>query len=161
MSSTFKPIDLNTGTVNRLFNKCLYTEDSKDFLMVNMNSAEDGHEEDSDPIYFDADEIKRNCDTLNYMAGQLLAIQNKRYTYATVQDLFLKYDGECWTEDGVTLLKFIHLAIANGNLTRFLPTTNVTRLMSYIGNTLSPYDPDFEQWYEENKDKLILLGKYE
>ena len=159
MSSTFKPIDLNTGTVNRLFNKCLYTEDSKVFLIANMNSIEEGHNEDSEKVYFDADEIERNRQTINYLTGQLLAIQNKFYVKIT--DLFLKYDGEYWTEDAVTLLKYIHLAIANGNLSRFLPETNESRLISYVGNTISPYDSNFEQWYEENKDKFRRKSNYE
>ena len=64
MSDTFKPIDLNTGTVNRLFNKCLHTEDSRDFLVANMNSIEDGHKEDSEKVYFDADEMERNRQTI-------------------------------------------------------------------------------------------------
>lgn len=155
MEKEFKPIDLNSGTVNRLFNNCLFTQDSKNFLVANMNSIEDGHPEDSEKVYFDADAIESNRHVLNYLTGQLLAIQDKFYTYITIKDLFLKYDGDYWTEDGVTLLKFIHLAIANGNLSRFQPDTNQSRLISYVGNTLSPYDPNFEQWYEKNKEKFL------
>ena len=161
MSDTFKPIDLNTGTVNRLFNKCLFTQESRDFIVANMNAIEDGHKEDSEKVYFDADEMERNRQTINYLTGQLLAIQNKFYTYVKITDLFLKYDGEYWTEDGVTLWKYIHLAIANGNLSRFLPETNESRLISYVGNTISPYDSNFEQWYEENKDKFRRKSNYE
>ena len=58
-------------------------------------------------------------------------------------------------------MKYIHLAIANGNLSRFLPETNESRLISYVGNTISPYDSNFEQWYEENKDKFRRKSNYE
>lgn len=155
MDNNFKPLDLNKGTVANIFNKCIYTSESKNHTAAIFQQASLGYPKDSDPVFFDKDAIEANSDLINFILGQLKDAHNGPLTESTVQSLFLKYTGEPWTKDGVTLLKLIHLALANMSIAAFSAEKDRTLLLPCVKPTLSPKDPEFEQWYEANKGKIL------
>ena len=155
MENNFKPLDLNKVIISQLFNKCLYTSESKNYTLAVYQQACLGYPKDTDPVYFDKDAMEANSDLINFLLGQLKDALNGPLTESTVQSLFIKYTGEPWTKDGVTLLKLIHLALANKSMAAFSAEKDRTLLHSCVKPTLSPKDPNFEQWYEQNKGKIL------
>ena len=111
MENNFKPLDLNKGTIANIFNKCLYTSESKNHTVAVFQETRMGYPKDTDPVFFDKDAIEANSNLINFILGQLKDAHNGPLTESTVQSLFLKYTGEPWTKDGITLLKLIHLAL--------------------------------------------------
>jgi hypothetical protein len=153
MEKNFKPLDLNVATVGRLFNNCLYTSESKNHTAAIFHQTSMGYPKDSDPVFFDKDAIDANRDLINFLLGQLNDAHRGPLVESTVQTLFMKYAGEPWTKDGITLLKLIHLALANSSMAPFSAEKDRTLLKSYINPTLSPKDPNFPEWWEQNKSK--------
>ena len=153
MDNNFKPLDLNSATVGKLFNKCLYTAESKNHTVAVFQETRMGYPKDTDPVFFDKDAIDSNRDLINFLLGQLNDAHRGPLVECTVQSLFLKYTGEPWTKDGITLLKLIHLALANSSMAPFSAEKDRTLLKSYINPTLSPKDPNFSEWWEQNKSK--------
>ena len=153
MEKNFKPLDLNKGSVAHVFNKCLYTAESKNHTAAIFHLASQGYPEDSDPVFFDKDAIDANRDLINFLLGQLNDAHKGPLTESTVQTLFMKYTGEPWTKDGVTLLKLIHLAFANLSMAPFSADRDRTFLLSVVAKnpTLSPKDPNFPEWWEKHK----------
>ncbi len=155
MENNFKPLDLNKGSVAHVFNKCLYTAESKNHTASIFQLASQGYPKDSDPIFFDKDAIDANRDLINFLLGQLNDAHKGPLTESNVQTLFIKYTGEPWTKDGTALLKLIHLAFANMSIAPFSADRDRTFLLSFVADnpTLSPKDPNFPEWWEQNKSK--------
>ena len=56
----FRPIDLNEDNVQAIFNRCIATKDSVDFIGVTLFTKETGFSENSKQIVFDRKEILKN-----------------------------------------------------------------------------------------------------
>ena len=155
MEKNFKPLDLNKGSVAHVFNNCLYTAESKNHTAAIFHTVSLGYPEDSDPVFFDKDAIDANRDLINFLLGQLNDAHRGPLVESTVQTLFMKYTGEPWTKDGITLLKLIHLALANRSMAAFSAEKDRTLLLPVVAKnpTLSPKDPNFPEWWEQNKSK--------
>lgn len=156
MDNNFKPVDLCYGIVNALFNSCLKTSDSTSFIQVNLYTQKRGYPEDSEPVYFDADAIQKFEKKITYIFGQLkLAHLDAPIIGGSIQDFLEKYNDQYWATDGVTLLKLLHLGMANNNISPFYAKTDTAVLSTELIPTLSPKDPNFKEWYEQNKSKIL------
>ena len=71
MDNNFKPLDLNKGTVANIFNKCIYTSESKNHTAAIFQQASLGYPKDSDPVLFDKDAIEANSDLINFIIPYL------------------------------------------------------------------------------------------
>ena len=56
----FRPIDLNEDNVRAIFERCLATEDSVDFIGATLFTKEYGFAENSKQIVFDKKELLKN-----------------------------------------------------------------------------------------------------
>ena len=154
MNSEFKPLDLNYLAVTSLFKKCLATEDSKNYIPARWQRKEEGYPEVSPLILFDAEAFNANKHKIEYILGQLLDVHKGKYI-VTPNSLFKKYTGDLWTTDGVTLMKLIHLALANATWDFCVPPNDESAFLHDVEPTLSPKDPNFPEWWEQNKSKWV------
>ncbi|MBR3881997.1 MAG: hypothetical protein IKJ36_01875 [Clostridia bacterium] len=155
MNNEFKPLDLNYLAVTSLFKKCLATENSSQYIPAQFQQIKQGYKEDSPLVLFDANAFKENKPKIDFILGQLLDVHQGPNNIITINSLFKKYNGELWTTDGVTLIKLIHLALANSSIDYFVPPNNESTFLSIIEPTLSPKDPNFEEWYKGYKQKIL------
>lgn len=155
MNSDFKPLDLNYLAVTSLFKKCLATESSSECIPAQFQQIKQGYKEDSPLVLFDAKAFQENKQKIDFILGQLLDVHQGPNNIITINSLFKKYNGELWTTDGVTLIKLIHLALANSSIDYFVPPNNESTFLEIIEPTLSPKDPNFQSWYEQNKAKIL------
>ena len=155
MNSEFKPLDLCFLAVTSLFKKCLATEDSKNYIPAQWQQRKQGYPEDSPLILFDAEAFNANKPKIEYILGQLLDIHKGKNVIVTPHSLFKKYTGDLWTTDGETLMRLIHLALANATLDYCVPPNDESTFLHYVEPTLSPKDPNFPEWWEQNKSKWV------
>lgn len=142
--------DLNEGTVQAIFNRCLATKDTpveniRNSILYHKNA---GADKDYTPLSFDNIALQKNIKEIQYLCGQLQIIHTK-YPMITFENGILKYDQKTWTTDKSILKEFFHLVRAAGILTPFSPI-NAADLVGIVP-TLSPKDPNFPAWWEAHK----------
>lgn len=149
-ANLFLPIDLNEGNVQAIFNRCIATKDSVDFIGVTLFTKETGFSENSKQIVFDKKEIFKNKSTIAYLYGQL-----KDLSYSEVitpSSAAIDYNLKVWTKDIGVILNFLHLGYATKMFRPFIKTENSTgAVLLPILPTLSPKDPAFPAWWEAHK----------
>lgn len=93
----FHPIDLNEDNVQAIFNRCLATKDSVDFIGATLFTKETGFSENSKQIVFDKKEIFKNKSTIAYLYGQLHDVSYSEII--TPSSAAINYDSNVWTKD--------------------------------------------------------------
>ena len=58
--SGFKPIELTEGNVQAIFNRCLATESTTEYIKSILQQVASGHQQDSNPILFDKKKLLEN-----------------------------------------------------------------------------------------------------
>lgn len=156
MENKFKPLDLSKSVVNIIFNKSLTTTPDENSPVAVFHLQKLGYPEDSDPVFFDKQILDEHTKIIYYILGQLEKSHTMEQPILHPIDFFRKYTGENWTDDKVTVMKLIHLALATGAISQFSAKSDATGIvLSRVFPTLSPKDPNFEQWYEQNKVKIL------
>ena len=149
-ANSFLPIDLNEGNVQAIFNRCLATKDSVDFIGVTLFTKETGFSENSKQIVFDKKEILKNKSTIAYLYGQLKDLS--RSEIITPSSAAIAYKSRVWTKDIGVILNFLHLGYATKMFRPFIKTESSTAaVLLPILPTLSPKDPAFPAWWEEHR----------
>lgn len=149
-----EPLDLNSENVHKLAKICGATQNSKFVYNIIFQQRKLGYPKDSTPITFDADIMDEYAPTIFYLFGQLHTIHNNFHTLP-IKDILKKYDRTIWGNDKVTPLYLLHLGIAAKVINPPDAKTNCCILSPDVTPTLSPNDPNFEQWYEANKGKIL------
>ena len=151
----FKPLELTEGNVMTIFNRCLATEDTTDYLKSILYQKEWGHAEDSNPILFDKKKVVNNLKTIRYLYGQLLTTHKHSNTINTSKESphnsMTNYKGEIWTDKQGIIMQFFHLGVVTNTIYPFNPNGNSIFQNIGIQPTLSPNDPDFAEWWEAHK----------
>lgn len=146
----FQPLELNEDNVQAVFNRCLATKDSVDFIGVTLFTEETGFSENSKQIVFDKKEILKNKSTIAYLYGQLHDVSYSEII--TVRSAAINYDSNVWTKDIGVILNFLHLGYATKMFRPFIKIENSnSAVLLPILPTLSPKDPYFPAWWEEHK----------
>lgn len=156
----FKPIDLNDGNVNAIFNKCLALKGS---LRKNCSSSilfptVGGYREDSEQqIFFDTKTLVSSKKDILYLYGQLRdSHMHSKASYMSIDDAFINYLNRQWTKDNAVLLELLHLGAAESMqvLSPFIKEKNSAIFNAdIIKPTLSPKDPNFPAWWEKHKSE--------
>ena len=151
----FKPLDLNEGNVQAIFNRCLATEDTKEYIKSVLEQKEHGFAQDSKGILFDRKKIQRdNIHAIEYLYGQLLTAHNGSNTISATGKVSatMTYTGKIWTTNNGILQMFFHLGLASDTIYPFSVNHN-SAFPRKIRPTLSPKDPNFATWWEEHKSE--------
>lgn len=149
--------NLDEGTVQALYNRCLATEEEKkDNALCRFVRLfyKDYTGIESGDICFSRDKINKNRKNIEYLFGQLKAVHTpKEGRILTLQDSAIKYDNTAWTKDLEYLFNFLNLASATGHFKDFTRKENTiyTDIATDILPTFSPKGPNFPAWWEEHK----------
>lgn len=153
----FRPLELNEGNVQAIFNRCLERETERGHGKKNYAQIlqEGLTGQDSPLIVFDDQRSEENSLNISYLLGQLKGVHERdelmdfRYGILTYQD-------KKWTMDTSILCKLYELGMANGNITPFTLQDDKETLLTDIAHitpTLSPKDPAFPAWWEAHKSE--------
>ena len=147
-------LDLTAENVMKLYKKCRPTDATKEVYRISFQQKERGFPEDSTPLLLDAAAVDENLSGIWYLFGQLKTV-HLQLPFLPIKDILKKYDGTFWTKDKSAPMYLMHLGIAAGVM--MAPTA--AEKASFIGtdvlSTLSPNDPEFADWYSQNKTNLI------
>lgn len=151
----FRPLDLNEGNVQALFNRCVATESTTEYIKSVLYPKEFGHEQDSNPILFDKGKLLESLKQIRYLYGQLATTHKKTNTINTGKNnaspVTMNYQNDVWTDNQGVLLMFFHIGV--GSCTIFPFSKNGNSMFQNVGiqPTLSPKDPGFPAWWEAHK----------
>ena len=147
----FKPLELNEGNVQAIFNRCIATKESKELIGPILFSQKNGYPKDSEPVIFDKAQFLKNEKNIDYLFGQLQDVRSSKHEF-TPSSVAVDYHGELWTQDSGIILAFLHLGYANHLFESFvrIPSGDYA-YVPFIKPTLSPKDPDFPEWWEAHK----------
>ena len=156
MGIHFKPLDLSKGVVNIVFKNCITDSPDKTSPVAFFRLKRYGYPEDSAPVFFNRETLEEHKQMIYYVLGQLENVHTMKQPILHPHEFFSKYNGEKWTEDSVAVMKLIHLALATGAISQFSNTEDITGIItSRVPPTLSPKDPNFPEWWEQNKSKWV------
>lgn len=166
-SDIFKPIELNEGNVQAIFNRCLVNKNSKNISTTILFSEIMGYSKENEVVInFDKDILLENKSNIEYLYGQLNVIHteaNKRKRLS-VNDFKTDYVGNVWSQSKSSLLELLYLGI-NSVSSLGYPFSKVdgdtTIISRDIKPTLSPKDPNFPAWWEEHKSEWEEAPKKE
>lgn len=93
-------MDLTEQNVNALFTTCLATklQDKNNILVSELFQKAYGYKENAKPIFFQRDKIQSNKKTIEFLAGQLKNVHDKKRVL-TAKSAIQKYNGVNWTTD--------------------------------------------------------------
>ena len=104
----FHPLELNEGNVQAIFNRCIATEETTDYVESILQQKSQGYEQDSNPILFDKKRLLDNLKSIRYLYGQLLTTHKHTNTINTnvngKTNVMTNYMGNTWiTNKGILL----------------------------------------------------------
>ncbi len=146
------PRDLTIQQINYLFKACLPKQESIKVIRTVLFQKENGFEQDSKAIYFDADMIKKAKPQLEYSMGQLKDVHLKR-PIITSTSITERYDNVQWATDSAPIMAYLHMLLAAELITPINPNGEMT-ITTEIIPTLHLYDKRFGAWIRENEPKL-------
>lgn len=150
----FVPIDLNEANIKKIFSACIATSKNiEDNVGAMLFSKRFGYKENSRPIFFDKETLEFYRNSIRFLFGQLKIVHDGE-TYITPSSVSKKYTGEIWTNDSGIIMQFLHLGSAVGNIPQFDATKNNSAILGFRNKTLSPYDPNFAEWYKDYETKM-------
>lgn len=149
--------ELNEANVQAIFNRCLYTLESKNRTEACPFYQRLGYsEEEANVIYFDRDTLLKNEKVILYLFGQVSAVHTgkAKNEAQTIADFMIAYSGNNWTNNRGRLLELLYLG-ANRETAILYPFNkekgDITRITPEVTPTLSPKDPAFPAWWEAHK----------
>ena len=148
-SEGFRPLELNEGNVQALFNRCLKTDETKEIEYSYLFKKEFGYEETKAPVHFDQEKIKANKQAIIYLFGQVQIVHRNEFSI-TEEKAATRYDGKKWTANKGFLMEFLHLAAGAHIMGPFIADGQKASTMK-LKPTLSPKDQAFPAWWEAHK----------
>ncbi len=110
----FRQLALNERHVNTVFNRVLAKEEERqneELIYKIQPLVRVLSEKESDVLYFSMERVDANRQTIAFLLGQLKAVWDQRKVFA-IQEVFMNYQGELWTQDWGVALRLISLAQA-------------------------------------------------
>ena len=149
----YVPLDLNADNVAKIYNDCQITESTTEYYEISLELEDFGYPQNSKPLYFDVSSLNAHIPSIYYLFGQLKNAHEPTY-FLGIKDVLKKYDGTSWSDKRVSPIYLLHLGIAAAAITP--PNFNLKACIfaDDLVPTLSPKDPNFSEWWEQNKAKL-------
>ena len=153
-SNKFKPQELNEANVQAIFNRCLATKDTPnaDVQLSILFKKVMGYDKDSDPMAFCKSKIEQNKKNILYLMGQLDSVHRGSRDITAKESIF-RYDGKQWVTTNAVIGELYHLTEAIDGIYPFVQKHNKATTAPIITPTLSPKDPNFPAWWEQNKSE--------
>ena len=129
--------ELNEANVQAIFNRCLATDSTTEYIKSVLYQKEHGYAENSNPILFDKKALLDNLKNIRYLYGQLITVHLDTNTINTHED-----------SDSPAI--FFHLGVGSNTISPFTLKGN-SGFKYKIPVTLSPKDPAFPAWWEAHK----------
>ena len=150
----FQPLELTEANVQAIFQRCLYTLESKNRTEACPFYQRLGYsEEEASVIYFDRDILLKNKKAIQYLFGQVTAVHTQTETQS-IADFMMAYSGNNWTNNRGHLLELLYLG-SNRETAILFPFNkekgDITRIAPEVTPTLSPKDPAFPAWWEAHR----------
>ena len=99
----FKALELNEGNVQAIFNRCLATGSTTEYIKSILQQKKFGYQEDSNPILFDKKKLLENLKHIRYLYGQLATTHEHSNTISiekdNVDNVMTNYTRNIWTEN--------------------------------------------------------------
>lgn len=151
-------IDLNEENVRNIFTYCMATSETpkSDLIASNFFTKECNMPVPS--VRFSKSRILEKEKSIRYLLGQLTCVHDGQY-YIELTDGIKKYDHTVWTSKNAAIFSLYYLGCSMNAFPQFKPIKGASNfkgpLINYpeLGLTLSPNDPNFPAWVEENKSK--------
>ena len=109
----FKPLELCEMNVQAIFNRCLFTLESKKRTEARPFYQRLGYseEEQDQVVYFDQDILLKNKKAILYLFGQVSAVHTgkAKNEAQTIADFMMAYSGNNWTNNRGYLLELLYL----------------------------------------------------
>ena len=147
----FHPLELNEDNVRAIFERCLKTDETKNFENVILYTTDFGFEETENPIIFDKDVIQKNARNIKFLFGQLDLVHKGQYSI-TCETGNTKYDKTLWTKNSGILKELFYLGGGAHIMSPFIAKGQKAGLIR-LSATLSPKDPAFPAWWEQHKSE--------
>lgn len=100
---TFTPLELSEGNIQAIFNRCLATDETNEYIESILQQTIHGYANDSNPILFDKQKLLENLKKIRYLYGQLKTAHNDTNTINTNADsknnVMTDYSGKTWTKN--------------------------------------------------------------
>ena len=93
-----------------------------------------------------------NVKNVRYLLGQLYTLHKAEF-FLHLSDVLKKYNGYLWSKEKIAGIFLLLLGIGTGNVTPPEAENMRSLLNGDIEPTLSPKDPNFPKWWEQNKSK--------
>ena len=149
----FEPKDLNLETIKQIFQDCMPVEGkTKKYRSIILESVDKEFSKNSDKLYFDRDKLKENKLNIMYLLGQLYAVHRGDRSLK-VSDILKKYNGYLWSKEKFASVLILHLGIGIDQFSSPDAVQLSCDIFDAIEPTLSPKDPRFPIWWEQNKIK--------
>lgn len=154
LSNQFKPQELNEENVQTIFNRCIAKEGTVESISSILYYEELGYKKVDLGVAFDKNALIANRKNIEYLYGQIASVHENKIILKEA-DFAKTYSGHLWTEDTVSIMQLIYLGNSKAVklLTLFNADVGGTTLYSPIVPTLSPKDPNFPAWWEENRSE--------
>ena len=151
-------IDLNEENIRNIFSNCIATEQTPVEDIISTTFIESDFQTPIPSIQLSRSCLSENSLTLYYLTGQLDNVHSGKSVFH-VNDGFKKYDGSYWTRDKMAVFSLYYLSCVTNVLPYFKPSpalkTYVSHLIEnpFLQPTLSPDDPNFEEWAKDHTIK--------
>ena len=150
------PTILSSRSVLDTFKACVADQDSQEVIPCVLFQKSNGFPSDSRPIYFDKELLEKRVSKLEYMLGQLKDVHNKQ-TQTNTNSIKVKYDNTVWATDNQSLLIFLHMCLAAKLISPIMQKDSSIKFLTTLYPTITPGDPAFFDWLDENEPKILKL----
>lgn len=96
-------LDLNEENVQAIFNSCLATDETTEYIKSILQQTSHGYTQDSNPILFDKKRLLDNLKNIGYLYGQLLTAHKGTNSISTSEEnkhnVMTNYMERRWTDN--------------------------------------------------------------
>ena len=151
-------IDLNEENIRSIFSDCIATEQTPVEDIISTTFIESDIQTPIPSIQLSRSCLSENSLTIAYLTGQLENVHKGKLIFH-INDGLKKYDGSYWTKDKMAVFSLYYLSTVTGVLPFFKPSPSLKTFVSdlnenpFLEPTLSPDDPNFEEWAKDHTIK--------
>lgn len=102
-NTNYTCLELNEGNVRTIFNRCIATDETTEYIESILQQTSHGYAQDSNPILFDKKKLLDNLKNIRYLYGQLLTTHKHTNSISTSEEskhnVMTNYMEKRWTDN--------------------------------------------------------------